>query len=125
MTHSYVSFARDAPCSNEKGHQRHLVDERCGFGQSGTRRGAEVQLCNVVARNQVNAKDKFRRDVEKDLTGEDGEHRNLSIFKLYKNAGNGSGNRNRSTDAEFDSITQVLSGNDLRGSLTYSLASFA
>jgi len=60
------------------------MEEGVGVGEGGTEGRTGVRLCNLVAQRREMPKDDFRREVEKELTGQETESWEIIYFKLYK-----------------------------------------
>jgi hypothetical protein len=60
------------------------LDQGAGVGQAGPQTGAEVRKCNLDAQSPDNAKEEFKREAEKELTGKDCEPSELIYFKVYR-----------------------------------------
>jgi hypothetical protein len=64
------------------------MDEGIRAGESGTGGGSAVRLCNLVAQGSRDAEEpvyQFKREVERELTGQEKEPWENIYFKLYKN----------------------------------------
>jgi hypothetical protein len=60
------------------------MGQGAGVGESRQKGWAGVRLCNLVAQSALNAKEQFKQEVEKELTGRETETWQTIYFKLYK-----------------------------------------